>query len=170
MSLNLITDESLRECSTLQNSRNKINLHTWGTYLDGTFYVYIREKNGLLSESDIEELRREDFSVKINKNYVNIEKGFEKEIDAIKTLRAYEEKYYGEYAFNPLNDMRGHIDAKIDQLIFGTKSEDDVIREILADYVNDAVFIARYNLEKEYENRGMYYNHGNILENGRFVA
>ena len=170
MSLNLITKESLRECNTTQNSKNKKNLYTWGMYMDGTFYIRIEENDGILSDIDIEELKQSGFSVKVTKKNIHIEKDFENEIDAIKELRAYEERYYGEYAYNPLNDMRGHIDAKIDQLILGTKTGDDVIREILTDYANDAVLIARYNLEKEYESRGMDYNHGNILENGRFVA
>lgn len=170
MSLNIITEESLRECNTKQNSRNKKNLHAWGMYSDGTFYIQINEVTGILSDKDIEELRQTGFSVKVTKNKIHIEKEFVNELDAIKELRAYEERYYGEYAFNPLNDMRGHVDAKIDQLIFGTKNEEDIIRELLADYSHDAVLIARYNLEKEYQSRGMQYNSGKVLSNGRFVS
>lgn len=170
MSLNIITEESLRECSTLQNSRNKNKLHAWGMHWDGTFYIRIDEKNGLLSESDIEVLRQNGFSVKETKRNVRVEKEFSNELDAIRELRDYEVRFYGQYAFNPLMDMRGHFDAKFDQLILGIKSEEDVMKEILSDYANDAVLIARYNLEKEYQSRGMQYNTGETLSNGRFIS
>ena len=137
---------------------------------DGNFFIYIEEKIGFLSETDIKELRRAGFTVKIGSKNIKIRKSFVYEIDAIRELRNYEVGFYGEYAFNPLNDVRGHFEAKFEQLILGTKSEDDVTREILADYSNDAVLIARYNLEKEYQSRGMEYNTGNTCDNGRFVS
>lgn len=170
MSLNIITEESLRECSTKQNNKNKKNLHKWGMTWENKFYICIEENNDILSESDINGLKQSGFSVKETKRSVKIEKEFLNELDAIKALRNYEVTYYDQYAFNPLNDMRGHFEVKFDQLILGTKTEEDVIKEVLIDYANDAGLIARYNLEKEYQSRGIQYNTGKTLENGQFVS
>ena len=66
--------------------------------------------------------------------------------------------------------MRGHFEAVYRYLILGEISEEDVTRAILKSISSDAVLIARYNLEEEYEKRGISYNHGRVLQDGHFVA
>lgn len=168
-SLNIITSDSLRPCTTSLNAKNKKGLHSWGMTSTGRFYIEIKETKGFLSDADIESLIADDFKVKV-KSRIHIYKEFNTEIEAIKTLRAYEKKVYGEFAYNPLQDLRGHFQIKFEQLILGTRTNEEVIREILEDYRNDAKAIARYDLESEYGSRFMTCNHGITLANGQFVS
>lgn len=153
-SLNIITEEDLRACSTWQNAKNKKGLHSWGMLENGKFFVRIEETQTLLNDKDIELLRAYGYKVALQ-NRTRLYKEYDTEIEAIKALRAYEDIFYKEFTYNPLQDMRGHFQAKFEQLILGTKTKDDVTREILEDYRNDAKAIARYNLESEYERLGI---------------
>lgn len=169
-SLNIITSDSLRQCTTALNAKNKKNLHAWGKAIDDRFFVEIKETRDFLIDAEIKALREQGFTVKAKAKKVYIYKEFDTEIEAIKTLRAYEKKVYGEFAYNPLQDLRGHFQIKFEELILGTKTKDDITREILEDYRNDAKAIARYDLESEYERFGMTCNHGITLANGQFVS
>lgn len=168
--LNIITEESLRECKTKQNLKNKKNLYSGSVYCGETTYIKLEETSGVLSAEVISELIDAGYKVKVLKSKVRIEKSFENEQEALRALGRYEKIAYGDFAYNPLNDMRGHFEEKFQQMILGTMTEEDIICSILEDYADDARMIARYNLEQEYESRGIAYNRGKILENGQFVA
>lgn len=170
MSLNIITKDSLRECTTADNAKNKKNLHKCKKLSRGGFGVEIKEKYGFLSEVDLDTLRNEGYTISNCSNGVVIRKRFETEREALKAIREHENRFYGDYAYSPLKDMRGHFEAVYRYLILGEISEEDVIREILESISTNAVLIARYNLEDEYEKRGMPYNHGSVLQDGSFVA
>lgn len=169
VSLNIITNDSLRKCTTADNARNKKNLHKC-KQVDGVFQIDIKEKKDFFTEADMDTLRNEGYTVSKLANGVHIRKTFETELEGLKAARDYEERFYGDFAYNPLKDMRGHFNLKFKQLILEEMTEEDVTRAILKSISSNAVLIARYNLEEEYEKRGISYNHGRVLQDGHFVA
>ncbi|SEW39012.1 hypothetical protein [[Clostridium] fimetarium] len=174
ISLNLITNESLRAASTALNQKNKIYANHVSMMKNGHFGFVIKENPKILSDADIKELQDpngKNYTIKIgSRNELFLSKEFTTELEGLQEQRAYEEKYYGEFAYNPINDMRGRFELKFQQLIMQSISERKVIDTILEEYKNNAYSVQRYNLMPLYEKYHMDYNKGKSAANKEFLS
>ena len=158
-SYNLIIDENLRGVSRSENNRNREQPYVVKNTKTGRFIVRMALNKRLVSDKDQDYLRQLDYEV-VDTGIVNFYKEFKHEVDAIKGLRMIEERFYKEFAYSPINDMRGRFELKFQQLILGTITEDDVIKTVLKDYAMDAFSVHRYNLIPLCEKYGIPYNDG----------
>lgn len=168
LSYNLITEDNFRLASHLLNEKNYLQLDIIMRLCTGGFKIFIEEDRMMFSEDDLVELEKMGFEIKPNKK-LKITKVVGTKADALRAIKEYEDRFYGEFAYSPINDLRGRFDLKFQQLILGTMTEDDVIKTVLNEYAHDAYSVHRYNLIPLCEKYGIPYNEGITLPNGDLV-
>lgn len=167
-SLNIITRENVRGASTLLNNKNKLQVDAIKVLSTGEFMISFSENKKLLTNVEINELKKMGYSVNIKKR-IEIRKCFDTKVESLKAIREYEEKFYKEFAYSVIYDLSGRFDLAFQQYILRTMTEDDVIKTILKDYANDACSVYRYNLIPLFEKYDMPFNKGITLPNGDLV-
>ncbi len=167
-SYNLLIEENIREADSLHNSKNKEQVGVVKDIATGKFIVRLHMNKRLVSDEDMKDLEDMNYDI-TDTGIVNVYKDFDTKVEALKALRMLEERLYKDFAYSPINDMRGRFDLKFQQLILGTVTEDDVIKTVLKEYAHDAYSVHRYNLIPLCEKYGIPYNEGITLPNGDLV-
>lgn len=153
---NLAIEETLRLCTPIENNRNKNHFPTLSK-VDRVWFWEKSEKRETLSDEMIEGLRSDDFEIS-GKDILKVRKYFDSEEEAYEGYYDYEKKVYGDFAYNPLRDMRGFANMYIRMKVIGDVTQDEISREILKSinkHSDAAKVIARYQLKEEYIRLGV---------------